>query len=119
VPVDGVSSFFASAAALSSTSFVVAYQDTTNSNHPTAVVTTASGTTVIGATLASNTLGMATTPASPGGSVTVASNGIVTGLSALTAGATYYWNSSTGALNTAGAGYKVGIARIIHASKFR
>jgi len=54
-------------------------------------------------------LGMATNAASAGGTVTVSSNGIVSGLSGLTAGATYYYGLTSG-LTTTVETYKVGIA---------
>ena len=108
VALNSVSSSYVSAAALSSTSFVVAYENT-SSTYAYAVVDTVSGTTIpVGE--GSNTLGMATNAASPGGSVTVASNGIVTGLSGLIAGSMYYWDATAGVLTTTSSTYQVGIA---------
>jgi hypothetical protein len=87
-----------SVAALSSTSFVVAYAGASSN-----------ATAVTGTVVTANILGMATNAASANGTVTVASSGIVTGLTGLTAGSTYYY-SYTGGLSSSVSTYKVGIA---------
>ncbi len=54
-------------------------------------------------------IGVATNASSAGGTVTVASNGVVSGYSGLTAGSTYYWAPNGGATTTVGT-YKLGLA---------
>ncbi|MEK7107517.1 MAG: hypothetical protein AAB899_05025, partial [Patescibacteria group bacterium] len=93
-----------SAAVLDSTRFVTAYRNT-NTLYANAVVSSLN----IATPATSNNLGMATNAASANGTVNVASNGIVTGLTGLTAGSTYYWSAATG-LTTVSQTYKVGIA---------
>ncbi len=88
------------AAALSSSTFVVGYRN------PSGYAEAFAAQSV---TPSSNIIGMATTAASPGGTVTVASNGIVTGLSGLTTGSTYYDSLALG-LSTTTSTYKVGLA---------
>ena len=92
-----------SVVALDSTHYAMAYQD-----NATGYGKAAAGQSFPAAS--SNTLGMATNAASAGGTVTVVSNGIVTGLSGLTAGTTYYWNTTTGLTTSSSNNYVVGIA---------
>ena len=89
------------AAALSSSTFVVGYRNGSSGY--------AEAFAAQSVTPSSNIIGMATTAASPGGTVTVASNGIVTGLSGLTTGSTYYDGLALG-LSTTTSTYKVGLA---------
>jgi hypothetical protein len=72
---------------------------------------TGSASAIVASIAATSTqhLGMAVNAASANGIVTVASHGIVSGLSGLTAGSTYYWGFSTG-LSTTTQTYKVGMA---------
>ncbi len=83
---------------LDSTHYVYGFVD--GNNYPNASVGVVTNPTV---------LGMATNAASANGTVTVASTGIVGGLSGLTAGNTYFW-SPAGGLSTSTSAYQVGLA---------
>jgi len=99
--LNSVSSAYQGITSLDATHFVSAYEATT---------VQANVSTYIGELTSSKLLGMATNSASAGGTVTVASSGIVSGLSSLTAGSTYYYGYTTGLTTNSSAGYKVGIA---------
>ena len=99
ITLNNVVSYPASVTVLDSTHFVTGYYDSTNGREAA----------VVAQPLLPNILGMATNAASAGGTVTVASNGIVSGLSGLTAGAQYYYDLSTGATTTPEV-YRIGTA---------
>ncbi|OGG70479.1 hypothetical protein A3F27_03645 [Candidatus Kaiserbacteria bacterium RIFCSPHIGHO2_12_FULL_53_13] len=97
--LNAVASTYISAVALNSTHFAVGYRNgsTTYAN------------TLVAKSSTTNVLGMATGAASAGGTVTIATNGIVSGLSGFTAGSTYYFSGASG-LSTTSSSYKVGLA---------
>jgi hypothetical protein len=90
---------YVSAAALSSTSFVVAYSDDGNSDRGTAVI---SGYSF-------NTVGIAKNSATAGQTVSVINGGVSNVHSGLTTGDVYYANSD-GSLTTTVGNYRVGLA---------
>ena len=94
-----------SVAALNSTNFVVGYEDTS-----TGFANTVVSSAVAPNLNSTNILGVATNATSTtNNTVTVASSGIVTGFSGLTAGSTYYYSLATGATTTIES-YKMGLA---------
>jgi hypothetical protein len=95
-----------SAAALSSTSFVVAYRDIGNSYYGTAIKGNVSGTTI---GFAYNFIGIAKNSASEGQQVSVIIEGVSDGHSGLTPGVIYYANPD-GSLTTSTTRYRVGLA---------
>ena len=103
--LNSVASDYASVVALDSTTFVVAHQNT-GTTYANAIAARGVGATISGQGI----LGMATGMATPGGTVTVASNGIVSGLSGLYTGAVYYFNQIGGLSTTTTGTYKVGLA---------
>ncbi|GEM_PF-3934034 len=100
VVANAFSSPYVSIAQVTGSKYAVTYNNGSTNSYPLAFVGSASSNSAVG---------MAINSANAGGTVAVASTGIVSGLSGLTSGATYYYGIATG-LTTSVQTYKVGLA---------